>query len=103
MTFDELRDLVPGTWIEADGIQFIRLADSENSKQGFSNDAANVLSGAFLNPDTGILLHASYLINTAKVIKVEINTIPENRTAKKCGHWWSTKMKQSFQAIRYYA
>ena len=99
MTFDELRDLAPGTWVEADGIQFVRLADSENSKnsgvhskQGFSNDEANVLSGAFLNPDTGILLHASFLIDTAKVIKVEINTIPENRTSRQCGHiyCWST-------------
>ncbi len=89
MTYDELRNLAPGTWIESDGIQFIRLADSENTKQSFSNDEANVLSGQFLNPDTGILLHFSFL-KTAKVIKVEINTIPENRTSKKCGHCWST-------------
>ena len=77
MTFDELKDLAPGIWVEqcSTYTQFIRVADSENSTQEFSSDETNILSGAFLNTETGVLLHASYLIDDAEILPFQKGVI----------------------------
>ena len=71
MKFDELRAIEPGVWVKqkSTGQLFIRMADESSTE--LSVDEMNVCSGGFFNIDTGIITHASYLIDDAcKVTKL---------------------------------